>query len=271
MIIMGFLNRNCDSTRISQTVNLPLFVCLVMAAWLITVEISSEQGCLIKKMRKIKRKYLAHTLPENAENLTQQRFGRWTVIAFSNSEFKHGKFWLCKCQCGQESVVMQSHLKTGKSLSCGCLQREKTTKWKTANGEPLRSERKIWTGIIKRCTDPSNISFKNYGGRGIKICDEWKNDFIAFANYIGKKPSPKHEIDRINNNGNYEPGNIQWSTRSRNSRNRRSNLLFTIMGTTKTLADWVDIFSITKYTLVYKRINMGWTIEKALTKPHVKP
>ena len=130
------------------------------------------------------------------------------------------------------------------------------------NGTP---ERRIWLGVKARCNNPSYSGYKNYGGRGIKICDRWR----VFANFLedmGSRPSPAHSIERINNNGHYEPGNCKWATRIEQNRNSRQNVKLTHNGQTMTAAEWADKLGI-KHTTLYERIRKGFPVEAAPINP----
>lgn len=127
-------------------------------------------------------------------------------------------------------------------------------------------EYRAWQTMRLRCSNPANQAYPDYGGRGITVCDRWKEDFLAFLEDMGRKPSPKHELDRENNNGNYEPGNCRWVVRKVNDRNRRSNRHLTFCGQTKVVAEWCEELNLPRDT-VHKRLKAGWTVEEALTIP----
>jgi len=121
-----------------------------------------------------------------------------------------------------------------------------------------------WVTMKDRCLDPTSKSFPYYGGRGITICLEWLQNYSAFLSYVGRRPSSDHQIDRINNNGNYEPGNVRWATRKEQCRNRRSSHVVTAFGTTATIAEWAEKTG-KKAKLISQRIGLGWEPERALT------
>ncbi len=127
-------------------------------------------------------------------------------------------------------------------------------------------EYRAWQTMRLRCSNPSNKAYPNYGGRGIRVCERWQEDFLAFLEDMGRKPSPKHEIDRTNNDGHYEPGNCRWVLRKENDRNRRSNHLMTYRGQTKPLVVWCDELNLPA-TTISKRLQAGWSDEKALSTP----
>lgn len=125
-------------------------------------------------------------------------------------------------------------------------------------------EYSTWERIKNRCNNPNSADYPDYGGRGIKVCDRWRKSFLAFYSDMGNKPIPNYSLDRINNNGNYEPSNCRWATIQEQANNKRSNRVFTINGATKTLKQWSDELGL-KYKTVHMRINSyGWSTERAL-------
>jgi len=168
---------------------------------------------------------------------TGQRFGRLLVLKRANAEFGDcGRpKWLCRCDCGVEKVVLGDDLNRRKgrgTVSCGCLQRENRAAQALActgklgnhfvHGGTGTPEYILWAGIVQRCTNPRYPKWKYWGGRGITVCQRWRYSFQAFLNDVGKRPSPELQIDRINNDGNYEPGNVRWATRSQQNKNRHT-------------------------------------------------
>lgn len=121
----------------------------------------------------------------------------------------------------------------------------------------------VWEKMRHRCNNPNNRDYKNYGGRGIKVCDQWNNSFEIFYNDMGQRPSNKHQIERINNDGNYEPKNCKWATKKEQARNRRNNRLIEYKGQNKTLSEWSEILNIS-YSVLQARIDRyKWTIERS--------
>jgi hypothetical protein len=160
-------------------------------------------------------------------DITGLRFGRLTVVGFDHLRGKGKRaIWLCKCDCGKDRLVQGNHLRGGLSKSCGCLAKETTSKIKRKHGHTVSGgnktpEYKAWIAIKTRCYKVDGVDYKNYGARGIIVCDRWLNSFENFIEDMGLKPSEKHSVDRINNDGNYEPANCKWSTHSEQMKNRR--------------------------------------------------
>lgn len=194
-----------------------------------------------------------------SEDLTGQKFGRLTVIERVENKGNH-VVWRCHCDCGSEITVRKDHLLTGATQSCGCLKREVHTKHGVCGTKTYYH----WGCIVQRCTNPKNPNYKNYGGRGIKICDEWRNNVQAFYDYISSLPhfgEEGYSLDRIDNNGNYEPNNLRWADRKTQDRNKRTNHTVEFKGVTMTVAEAAEKSGINKNTLL-KRIRKGDRGEK---------
>jgi hypothetical protein len=152
-------------------------------------------------------------------------FGRWTVIAPAPRDLR-GRAWLCRCQCGAYGNVKGGHLACGATKSCGCLAADLARTHGCSGPTGKRTaEYKTWHQMIQRCTNPRSGAYQDYGGRGIQVCDRWRWSFQAFFADMGTKTSPQHSIDRIDVNGNYEPGNCRWATRAQQARNTRRTKL----------------------------------------------
>jgi hypothetical protein len=144
--------------------------------------------------------------------------------------------------------------------------RPRARKGPLKHGLSRTPEYRAWQTMRHRCTNPNSPAWDDYGGRGITICAEWLDDPAAFIAHVGPRPSPKHEIDRIDNDKGYEPGNVRWATRSVNDQNRRSNHLIEFQGETLALVEWSRRTGINPDT-IYCRIERGWSVERALTTP----
>ena len=203
-------------------------------------------------------------------DLVGQRFGNWTVIGQAESK-KRLTIWLCQCDCGTRRNVRTTHLRDGRSKSCGCTQYDHLRNRDRNFPKDIRIRRlyTTWRNMHARCEDTKNISFKNYGGRGITVCDEW-NDYTSFAKWaINNGYSNTLTIDRIDSNGKYEPSNCRWIPLQEQCRNKRTSRLATINGITKTVGEWAREYNVVPNT-VYRRLNNGMSIIDALKKKERK-
>lgn len=182
-----------------------------------------------------------------------QKFGRLTVIKFHSIDpIRKESQWLCRCECGNEVVVKGYKLTSGHTKSCGCLNRERTIQTSTTHGLSNEKLYFVWKAMIARCENEEHPNYKDYGGRGISVCEEWYDvkNFIDWAKRNGYKEGL--ELDRIDNDGDYEPSNCRFTTRKKQNRNTRRNIYVTIDGETKTLSEWAEIYNLKVNTLQYR-------------------
>ena len=193
----------------------------------------------------------------NFINLENRRFGSWKVI--EKTFVKNGKwYWLCECDCGKIKNVNGGSLTRGLSTNCGCIAAIKTGNRSRKHGGRGTRLYSIWKGMRKRCNNPRERSFKNYGGRGIVICNQW-SDFSVFREWaLSNGYSEKLTIDRIDNNGNYEPSNCRWTTLKVQAGNTRKNRFIIINGESKTLTEWSKVAKISPSN-IFERLKRGIT------------
>lgn len=198
-------------------------------------------------------------------------FGKLTAL-YEVQDGKPGQRWFCQCECGEVTVVSASNLRSGDTKSCGCERIRKIVSFNTKHGQAKQGvknrEYLIWAGMLNRCYVPSNTSYPSYGGRGITVCDRWR-DFKAFIEDMGEAPSSNHSIDRIDSNGNYSPDNCRWATRTEQARNTRTNRLLTYQGETLTMIEWAKRLGVS-YHALFARLKNGWSTEEALSTPFRK-
>lgn len=194
------------------------------------------------------------------------RYGSLTVLSELPTRKLAGgtKRWFrCRCDCGAEMEVRLGHLRSGHTRSCGCLVVPARGIRHGMYGSP---EYNIWEGMRDRCYRPKTRGYANYGGRGIRVCDRWRESFEAFYEDMGPRPSPEHQLDRIEGDKGYEPGNCRWATRAEQNRNRKDNVVLEFRGERMCLTDWAKRSGMSKGTL-RDRLARGMSIEEALTTP----
>jgi len=191
------------------------------------------------------------------------RFGRWTVIT------RHGRMWRCRCDCGTVRLVSHTTFPYGRSKSCGCLKLElfiaRSTKHGGASRAKKSPEYKAWRNAMDRCFNKNDQDYQRYGGRGITVCNRWRSAANFLAD-VPKKPRGKYSLGRIDNDDDYKPGNVAWQTDAEQARNRSTNRFVSIRGRRLCLFDAARLYR-KPYDLVRRRLNRGWTPEKALTTP----
>jgi hypothetical protein len=205
--------------------------------------------------------------PSPIKDLSKQVFGRLTVISLAEKkEGQKAPHWFCLCECGESRVICGTSLVRGLTRSCGCLQREssaKTGKLNSRHGLSKTQEYASWNAMIQRCYNSKLDCWDRYGGRGITVCERWRNSFEAFLADMGTRPSPRHSIERDDTDGNYEPGNCRWATCKEQQRNRSTNLVLEFRGVVHTAVEWSEILGI-KHSTLRARIRKGWSAERAL-------
>lgn len=197
------------------------------------------------------------------EDLSGQRFGRLVATSFLKKKSKSGTviYWKCQCDCGNETTVSHGKLKTGHTKSCGCYRSDLGHSKKVIKNQRIYN---IWINMRQRCKNMNDINYKNYGGRGITIYKEWDEDFQKFYDWsIANGYSDELTIDRMNNNGNYEPSNCRWATQEIQQNNRRNNIRINIYGENLTIKEISEKYNISKKILV-ARYNHGILEEKRL-------
>jgi hypothetical protein len=225
---------------------------------------------------------------KDRRDLAGQTFGQLTVVAFDRRHRypsgQTGAKWLCRCACGGGRSVFVKDLVSGHTRSCGCLQRATSINnglanarhGHCANGRSTQ-EYKTWGGMRRRCTNPNSQDYARYGGRGICVCERWQT-FENFLTDMGPRPSPKHSIDRMDNDGGYwcghcsectercRPANCRWATAKGQARNRRSNRMLCAGGELSCISEWAERSGINPATLL-DRIDAGWSPEDAVRRP----
>lgn len=201
-------------------------------------------------------------------DLTGKTFGRLKVLSRDRTK-KPGTYWICVCNCGIKKSINAGSLKNGSSRSCGCLSREKSVARLTKHGLADTPIHGIWVRMNQRCHNPNSRAYARYGGRGIKVCDRWrgKNGFASFISDVGMRPSSKHSLDRIDNDGDYCPENVRWATAKEQGNNKRNNILLTYKGKKLTVAQWSRELGISAMNIRNRIGNLGWSVEKALSTP----
>lgn len=201
------------------------------------------------------------------EDLTGRVFGRWTVVSRAGS-YKRESTWNLVCICGNTKVLRAGMLKNGKSKSCGCLNLEMIVERNKSHGLTGHQVFNKWQSMQGRCYNPRNEKYHRYGGRGITVCQEWRDDFQVFYDWsMANGWSPELTIDRINNDGNYEPSNCRWTTLEVQSNNKSTTVMVNIYGQTMPLQLAMKQYGACDPSLASSRIKKGWDHEKAITTP----
>lgn len=231
-------------------------------------------------------KYVSNKMGRTRANLVGQKFNKLLVIKDTGKiDSSNSSILKCRCDCPKETITLvpARHLKSGHTKSCGCLSYKHGASQSPFMKGSNQLDYVIWCQMKQRCKDKNHISYKYYGKNNITVCKEWVKDFILFSKYIRtlencpsedvlcsrlKGKRIKMSIDRIDNCGNYEPGNIKWSTSKEQNNNRRSNKIVIYKGQEMSFSEMCDKYAVVKYHIVYQRIYRdGWSIEDALKTP----
>ncbi len=196
------------------------------------------------------------------QDLTGQRFNRLLVLAYAG---KRGRqvMWRCQCDCGNKKDIRAATLKYGSTKSCGCLRVDAAYR----HGGSYSDEYRSWQHMKDRCTNKHADKYADYGGRGITCCDAWLHSFAQFYHDVGKRPTPLHTLERINNELGYFPDNVRWATRQEQCQNTRRNRHLAFHGETLCIDEWQRRLGMKRGTLNSRLNKLGWSIERALTKP----
>lgn len=204
----------------------------------------------------------------NFKDLMSQRFHYLTVLGFGGTRRNKVSDWFCKCDCGKVTKVRAGDLKSGRVKSCGCFRIDRTKETNSTHGHARvrnkSSTYSTWAGIIQRCRNPKNCSYREYGGRGISYCKRWKS-FENFLKDMGIRPEGM-STNRIDNDGNYCKENCRYAEPKEQANNCRNSRFLTFDNKTQTISQWAQELDMHQVTL-WHRINRGWSIEQALSKP----
>ncbi len=194
------------------------------------------------------------------DELIGQKFGRLVVVSLDHSS--KNSHWRCLCECGKLKTISRPNLTSGHTQSCGCYTHAKRGMY----GTP---EYHAWSGMIQRCHNTKSLAYPNYGGRGIRVCEQWL-EFIAFIEDMGKRPSPSHSLERVNNQLGYSPDNCIWATKHVQVRNQRRSILITAFGRTQCRKDWARELGISFQCIKHRMEKLGLTAEQALTSTPIR-
>lgn len=201
-------------------------------------------------------------------NLTGHTYGQLTVISYAGQKPpKTQCYWNCRCSCGNMTVVKSNKLRSGATRSCSCLQKAVRAALNRSHGMSNSPEYHAWAALKARCYSKANIAYRNYGGRGIKVCRRWLKSFANFYADMGPRPSSTHSVDRRDPNKNYCPSNCYWATAMQQGTNKRNNHYITFGGERLTLAQWSRRTGLEPTVICLRLTRLGWSVKKALTTP----
>lgn len=196
-------------------------------------------------------------------DLTGKQFGRLHVQSYAGL-FKSKAFWTCRCECGKNACVAGQLLRSGKTTSCGCYRAELMSKTKRKHGMVGTPEYHAYSAMLGRCLNQNNHKFAHYGGRGIKVCDRWKDSFVNFYKDMGSRPVG-HSLDRIDVDGDYEPKNCRWATATQQAQNKTTNINLTYQNQTKCLTQWAREYEVPLLT-AYCRLQRGLPFKQVFAR-----
>lgn len=202
-------------------------------------------------------------------NLAGRVFGALTVVAlgapYRPSKGQSQRQWVCACLCGKTTVVRTGHLTSGATKSCGCMRTS------GSHGQSRTTLYRLWSSMKQRCLNPNAPEYRSYGGRGIEVCPAWRESFVQFRHDVGPRPSPSHELDRIENDGHYVPGNVRWATRAEQCANTRKTIRIEVSpGIWMARDQAARAFGVSPSTLRY-RLERGIPVAEALSQSRFKP
>lgn len=207
-----------------------------------------------------------------SENLLHRTFNRLTAIGIAGRD-KRGRWrWLWRCSCGKYKILTATTVKSGQTRSCGCWVSDGTyhinrTVYRKRDGKHWLPEYGVWSGMKARCENAQNPGYKNYGGRGVALCERWQHSFDNFYADMGKRPSSQHSIERKNNDGIYEAANCYWATDAEQKRNQRRNRIISFNNETMCARDWEIRLGYPRGRIHNRIVQMGWSVQRALTTP----
>lgn len=205
--------------------------------------------------------------PTSFKNLSGQRFTRLLVVAQADSDRNGNARWICQCDCGRTTISHGFSLRNGASKSCGCLTGEQAAKRNFRHGGYGSPAYRAWAYMLQRCTNPKTRRYSRYGGRGITVCERWR-EFPAFLEDMGPRPSPEHSLERKDNDGNYEPGNCVWATKSEQNSNKSNNHYVIYKGERMSLVQAIraagDVVTLGG---VQGRLRRGWGVQESIETP----
>ncbi len=206
-----------------------------------------------------------YRIPKKHIDILGKKYNKLLVIERTSLTRNRAILWRCICDCGNEKLCRSADLRIGSVKSCGCVGTN------YAKGDKnIRRINKIWNGMLRRCYNPSTISFHLWGGSGVRVCDEWKTDFMEFAKWsLANGYAPKLTIDRYpNQNGDYSPENCRWATMKEQGNNRRGNIVIEYQGQKKTISEWAELKGIPYFRLAQRIMKLKWSPVDAIERPN---